>query len=419
MGRSQFGFFLALLCSWAIAIALPSSSADDFSTVFAFDSILDIIQRISVAKNWKPDLVNILNIDFEDARFKKTEIYYLDLQIGERIFPTKFIDEIEAWQRLGDLETCCSDLDHQRRAAKDLWNSEVFGSVLPPFGVYGPLDLLFESTQTTQDERDIGNLEKLTLGDGNSVIVEGAQEVSLTHSVELQLSMNKSSPIDSLVAGILSVAAKTRHASENEEVPKLSLRIMGPALVTSITGVDFTSETTGIEQHDSDVLKLLFKAEGQYAGQSNSMASQKSFDKASMWPFFFLNSSDAKLLMLDEILKVYLDSKVYKPPFIILDAKVAATTFVLFEFDVERKLTEENFDLELWPEWKTKPTFERCRFQVLAKVQEMTLKPLVVRHLKQYTNVETHTWRDYTSNASYTSFPSFLVPSSPMTIDVD
>ena len=253
---------------------------------------------------------------------------------------------------------------------------------------------------------------------GSSVEVEGAQEISLTHPVELPLPINQSSPIRSLATGILSLVTKHRyHAVDENDSNFLSLHIKGSTMIASINmGLEPLDIAPPI-MPESDFVKLLYNDD--HEESKSTFHSSKVFDKSSVWPFPLLNLSNPRFLVLDEIMKVYLRSSSLNKSVSILRAKVAASTFVLFEFEIERKLSQEDFDPEVWPHWRIRPNVERHRYQVLAKIRDNKISPISVQPLKQYKNVDTYIWRDDVSNVSYTSFSSYLAPSNAMTLDVD
>lgn len=264
-----------------------------------------------------------------------------------------------------------------------------------------------------QEGEEFADFRKVNLVVGSSVEVSGAQEVTLAHPVELSFPINKSSPIRSLAASILLLAAQTQNngLQQDDDASRLSLNITGPTLVARITGFDLP-----LHQPEQNLnlgsVKLLYKEESEIPSPDSDM----DVEKGSIWPFPILNSSDPRLSILEEVLKAYIGVSRYKKSFAILHAKVAASTFVVFEFEIERELnTTEGFNPEVWPEWRTRPNVKKYSFQVLAKVQDNTLIPITVQSLKRYKSVETYAWRDVTSN---TSFSTYLGPASPMTLDV-
>eukprot|EP00250_Pteridium_aquilinum_P022810 c25736_g1_i1 orf=168-1478(+) len=420
---------LLLLLSFSCGgVASASSSAtakEDEPVTSVFDSVSELVQKISAARDWDLSQVHILNIDSENVKYTKATIYELDIQIGDQILPAKFIDDVTDWQHLGVLEADSGDSRTEKGTEDASWNLKTLQSVLIPFRLNGPLDLLFKSSETSQgsSERgeDLADFKAVKLAVGSSVEVSGAQEVSLAHPVELSLPVNRSSPVRSLAASILLLADRTKnHGLQYEDdASRLSLHITGPTLVASITGFD-----SPLHQPEEDLnfgsVKVLYEESEHDYEQAPPPTPESTMrnEKGSIWPFPILNSSDPRMSVLEEMLKAYMEYSSYKQSFTILHAKVAASTFVLFEFEIERKLNTEDFEPEDWPEWKTRPSVKKYSFQVLAKVQDNTLIPITVQSLKRHKAVETYAWRELTSNMSYTSYSTYLGLPSPMTLDV-
>ena len=115
----------------------------------------DIVERISLIKDWNIDDVQISNIDSETVRFTKATVYELDIRIGDQILPAKFIDEVAKWQHLGNLEKTSQEQDCQGKVLKVLWGSKALRSVLNPFQLNGPVGLSFKSSKTLQNSSQV------------------------------------------------------------------------------------------------------------------------------------------------------------------------------------------------------------------------------------------------------------------------
>jgi hypothetical protein len=246
---------------------------------------------------------------------------------------------------------------------------------------------------------------------GSSVEVEGAQEISLAHPVELPLFIDQRSPLRSLMGSILALFSKVRNDSVKNQNDSnlLSVCIKGSEVVANITTAPQTSP-------ESDLTDLY---NGKNGVSESTLHTGRLFDKSSVWPFPLLDISNPRYLMLEQVMKVYLSSSGLNNSFTILRAEVTALTFILFEFEIERKLNHGDFDPVDWPDWKTKPAVERRTYQVLAKVRDNKILPILAQPLKQYKNVDTRSWRDNASNVSYTSISSYLETANAMTLDVD
>jgi len=100
----------------------------------------------------------------------------------------------------------------------------------------------------------------------------------------------------------------------------------------------------------------------------------------------------------------------------LIKARAAAATFVKVQFELERKLGSDMFSSDTWPEWRTKPSFERLQFELIAKLEGDKLLPLNLQQLDTVKPVETYSMRSLAGNVSMSKVPIVYVPSSPMTL---
>ncbi|KAH7284596.1 hypothetical protein KP509_34G061600 [Ceratopteris richardii] len=400
-----------------VAASSASSIDEDDAAIPIFDVVTDLVQQISADKGWDLDQLQIIKIDSEDARFTKAIVYELDIQIDNHVFPIKFIDEVTNWQKLGpDAAQQQSGNDNKEAS----WNLKSLQPVLKPFQLNGPLALSFQASFTTRGPSKGGmnfsHWKELRLAFGSSVKVSGAQEISLVSPVVMSLPVNRSSPVRSLVANILLLATRTQSAGVQnmEDSSQFSLQVNGPNLVASITGFNAPSHELNARS-----LELLFTEESEQSDEDVYLPVSSSITEfqGPIWPFPVLNNSDPSILVLEEILRAYMDYG-DENDFTILNAKMAASTYVLFEFEIERNLDRDDFDPEVWPEWRTRPRVRRYNFQVLARVRDNTLTPIRLELLKHYKAVETRAWRAITSNISHPDISTLMEIHSPMTLDV-
>ena len=232
--------------------------------------------------------------------------------------------------------------------------------------------------------------------------------MTLAHPVELSLPINRTSLLQSLATSKVSYGESRIHTLGQEDNALLSIHIIGSAIVASITGLNLSLDTSQVNPEPS-FLNLLYKGDHEVSSSTLEM-----LDKASAWPSPLLNISDPSLLLVENIME---DTSNYVNSCTILHAKVTASTFVRFEFEIERTLDKEDFDPALWPDWRTRPSVKRYSYQVIARIKDNSLIPMSVKSLKYYENIESNNWLDVSSNVSYAGFSGYFVPSSPMTLD--
>jgi hypothetical protein len=115
----------------------------------------DVVQLISLTKDWNVDDVRVSSIDSDTVRFTKATAYELDIGIGDRIFPTKFIDDVSKWHHLRDFKKALQEYDCEGKLSKVLWDSQVLRAVLTPFQLSGPVGILFKESKTFQDSSQV------------------------------------------------------------------------------------------------------------------------------------------------------------------------------------------------------------------------------------------------------------------------
>jgi len=196
------------------------------------------------------------------------------------------------------------------------------------------------------------------------VTVKGARSVSLRHPLELPLPLNSTHHSGSpFASSLVSIADALRQSSRNNEIPLLSLRVVGP---TSITSTPSTSV--------NDKLKLKLLAPGLVQLSSRSMpdvTEDVDDSPSTLWPLTSLNGSNANLRGFEELLASVLGKKGSEEgSFRLVKAEVSARTYVKMGFDVEKNLLDGEFDWSRFPEWKTKPEKARAHYEVLARVED-------------------------------------------------
>eukprot|EP01018_Ginkgo_biloba_P002662 Gb_13323 [translate_table: standard] len=415
------------ICIWVVLAFTPTgvtasdNSTDDPNLSSSVHSLSDVLQVISKTQDWNLEEVTVSSIDTSNAKFGKTQSYELNVEVGENVFAAKFVDEITSWKYLEEMEGSNGDKLEENGEKSDmgLLQSANLTVVLEPFQMEGPLELWIEGADQLQlvlpDNTNVGGFSHLLLDEGIIITIEGAQEVSLARPVDFSSPMNSSFPVGGPGSRLWSLLASLRHATQGEGKRLLSVRIVSPTLIVAASSGD--QEATGCN------IAANFFASGSLELSLNRLenhppASIGKLPNQQMWPVP-LNSSDMKVLFLEQLLITFIGNRAYREgSFRILQASAKASAFVQIQLELEKKLSNDSFDSDLWPAWRTRPTVQRLHFEVLARVEGNRLKPLVVKRLKPFIKVETYSWGDLMSNVSFTSFQSILIPSGPLTLDV-
>lgn len=241
-------------------------------------------------------------------------------------------------------------------------------------------------------------LKRIVVGEGISVEVKGAKEVSLFQDFDLSLAVNGSEnsndkggngfyPFGYLIC-----------------TPLLPIRIIGSASLVASKNWDPDAE---IET------RLLSK-------KTIELISDKCYNrnayKNRASTIHFLSPSIARL---DKVLRSVLGDRITRNGLSsFLRATAKASTLIRFQLELEKSFGSNETVKEVLPEWRTRPTVERVWFEVMARVEGEKLKPVIVKKVRPFIAVDSASWSDLMSNISFTDFPSVLVPPEALTLDV-
>ncbi|KDO67937.1 hypothetical protein CISIN_1g019224mg [Citrus sinensis] len=297
--------------------------------------------------------------------------------------------------------------------------------VLAPFQLAGPMELWIQDAKDMRislpHDVDAGVLKKVVLADGAVVTVNGARSVSLRHPIDLPLPLNQSN--NGFASGLLTLAEQLRHASRAQGAPLLSLRIVGP---TSLAAPPASSPSPSnklklkrlapglvelssrAKTETTDALSTIDLQEG-----ATTLLTPKHF--TTMWPVASVNGSNHNLLGFETLLSSVLGPKAkQKGSFKLLKADVSAQTFLKIGFGVEKKLKEgDGFDLEGFPEWRTKPETVKLHFEVLAKVDGEKVIPERVVQVNPFDVEDTVAPNVLLGNKTMSQTPIIYPPQSP------
>jgi len=394
----------------------------------AFEAVSDTVDMLKQRMGWKADEVKLGSIDTRDAKIGQTLIYEFDIQVGGTVIPLRLSEEVSTWQYLQELPAPGSgDQDLEtKEGAVSVWRPEAFAATLAPFEVAGPVDLWIQDAEELRlampHDVDAGVLKRVLLADGAVVSVQGAREVSLSRPLQLPLPLTRG-PEGGLGATLVALAARLRSASRGEEKPLLSLRIVGP---TSLTAVKTPEEATGgrlkVKRLGSGAIEVRSPVSKQddsklYTVPYGTLALTDKLEDLYMWPLPAINMT--KLAGLEDALLKLLGPDAYKRgSFQLLNAKVAAASFVQIEFEVEKAVDKKMLEDEvIWPEWATKPTVEHLQFELLTKVEGRKLIPVRVQQSDPVLSTIAISSDLMDGNVTMRA-PPILMPPGAMTLDV-
>ena len=236
------------------------------------------------------------------------------------------------------------------------------------------------------------------MGEGISVEVKGAKEVSLFQDFDLSLALNGS--------GINNNKGGNGFYPFGDSIcpPLLPIRIIGSASLVANKNWDPDAE---IET------RLLSK-------KTIELVSDKCYDrnvyKNRASTMHFLSSSIARL---EEVLRSFLGDRITRNGLSsFLRATAKASTLIRFQLELEKSFGSNETVQEVLAEWRTRPSVERVWFEVIARVEGEKLKPVIVKKVRPFIAVDSASWSNLMFNISFTNFPSVLVPPEALTLDV-
>ncbi|XVF45780.1 hypothetical protein PTKIN_Ptkin02bG0234000 [Pterospermum kingtungense] len=411
-----------------VLFTILSSSNALVSTPYP-KAISDLKEAIMKGLGFQADDFKILGFDFRDALVGHSVAYEFDVEIDNKVIPFKLLEDVNRWEYV-DLPIFRVEDPARPGDTNGLVEQNGVSDnglpVLAPFQLAGPMELWIQDAKDMRislpHDVDAGVLKKVILADGAVVTVKGARSVSLRHPLDLPLPLNRTH--NGFASGLMALAEHLLHASRLQDAPILSLRIVGP-----------TSLTVPSSASTNNKLKLKRLAPGLV--ELSSMSKTKAIDAlstidlqekaatvltpkhfATMWPFASINGSNANLVGFETLLSSVLGPKANKKgSFKLLKADVSAQTFVKIGFGIEKKLKEgDGFDLQGFPEWRTKPETLKMHFEVLAKVDGDKVIPERVVQVDPVVVEDTVAPNVLTGNITMSTTPVVHPPSNPFTL---
>ncbi|KAE8100608.1 hypothetical protein FH972_018492 [Carpinus fangiana] len=350
----------------------------------------DVVREISVAQSWESSDLRVSRLDLRKVRFGRTPSYEFRVGLGKTQLVVKFSDEVGSWRKF-------------RNGKSD------FGSLVTEVGALGLLDTFklegpFELRVGGDDKLSLllpmntshNGLTRILVGEGITVEVRRAQEVSLIHSSGLGFSVNRSLVIDKEKSEFWPFWHSTC-------IPLLPIQVLGAvSLVAYRTrNADAHIETTLISK---DTIELL--PEKCY----NSHVYKK-------WTCP-IDSLSSRITILEKVLSRFLRDRIRQNRSGFLKTKIKASAIIRFRLELERDVRNNDTLHSKLAEWRTKPSVERIWFEVLARVDTEKLEPLLVKKVNPFNVVDSVSWSNLMSNLSFTQLQSALVPPDALTLDV-
>ncbi|KAL5071956.1 hypothetical protein RYX36_022843 [Vicia faba] len=383
--RLQLPLFIFLL-QFASFSNASSSPHSNLTHIFH-----DILKAISAKQNWDLNDVTIFNFDLAKIRFGTSQNYDFRIGSGKNNFTVKFSDQVASWS--SKFATPKPDLD----SLVNHLSSIVF---LDDVKLEGPFELRVDEIHhlslSLPMNVSLTGLKRIIVGEGITVEVRRAREISFYYRSDLDLQMN---------ASVLRSKGKIEFWPflQSTCVPLIPLGVKGSASLVAY-GTRNPNAHIGTRLISEDTVELL--PEKCYHG---------SVFRTRACP---VASSSLRLSMLEKILKSLLGHKILQDRFSgLIKANIKACAAVKFPLELERDIGK-NATLSTLPDWRTRPSVERVWFEILARVEENRLKPLSIKKVKPFIESNSISWANLVSNMSYTKLRPVLLPPEALTLDV-
>ncbi|TMX04946.1 hypothetical protein EJD97_003731 [Solanum chilense] len=427
--RSSRCCYLFAIFILAIAVRFSPSAASiagkDINPPYP-KAISDLKESIVKGLGFQAEDFKISGFDLKDALVGRSVSYEFDVEVDNKVIPLKLLEDVNKWEFV-DLPIFRVEKGEENGLVeRQTLENQV--PVLAPFTLAGPMELWIQDAKDMRislpHDVDAGELRKVILADGAVVTVKGARSVSLRHPIELPLPFNRT--INGFASGMLALAEYLRQASLAQEGPLLSLRIVGPTSLTSPTSPSAPSANKLklkrlapglVELSSVSKLKAMDAISAiDLEGETTALLTPNQF--TTLWPVTSINGSNSNLLGFEALLSNILGPKAGKKgSFKLLKADVSAQTFVKIGFGVEKKLKEgDGFNLEGYPEWRTKPETVRMHFEVLAKVDGDKVVPEKIVQVDPITIEDTVAPSVQLGNVSMSKTPIVHQPPNPFTL---
>ncbi|XP_074560269.1 protein TUNICAMYCIN INDUCED 1 [Curcuma longa] len=398
-----------------VGVANAATSSETFASA-APKAISELRDAVVKGLGFHSEGLKVSGFDPRDALVGQAVAYEFDIEVENRVIPIKLLEDVSRWDFV-DLSIFNAASEEETGLA-EVGRKPGAGTspALLPFQISGPMELWIQDGDDMRlslpHDVEAGALKKVILSDGAVVTVKGAKSISLRHSIDLPLPLNRSHPKNRRVAsGLLNIAKALRDASRTNEKPLLSLRIVGP-----------TSLTSSPSTHPNDKLKLKRLAPGliELSSRSAPVPSDEmdGSHTATLWPLTSFDGSDPNLVGFEELLASVLGKKGSEEgSFRLVKAQISAQTYMKMGFTVEKNLVGGEVDWSMFPTWKTKPEKSIMHFEVLARVEDSgRVVPERIAEIQPFETQETAASSLLTGNVSMSKTPIIHPPPNYFTL---
>ncbi|KAL3634194.1 hypothetical protein CASFOL_021248 [Castilleja foliolosa] len=354
-----------------------------------------VLDAIAKKEKWALEDIRVLELDVKRAKYRSQLSYELRVRFGKAEIVLKMNEEMSEWKAFRALK---KNGTLSFEALARMIDSE---AVIESFKIEGPFEL-----RVTRDDDQLSlmlplnkmhsSLRRISVGEGITVEIKGAEQISMFHPSINPLPKNiftywNSNDVVGSIWPALCTALQ-------------SIRILGSASVTAYRNQrpDALIQTAFTS---TDAIKLL--PNKCYVLPNNET------------PRHVLSSLSTRIALLERVLRKFVNERGGKKTALgSVKTRIKALTMFRFRLGLERDIGVNDTFWSTLAEWRTRPTIERTSFEVVARIEDEVLKPLVVKKVRPVIDTDSFAWSSLSANISFTKFPSVLVAPEALTLGV-
>ncbi|KZV52999.1 hypothetical protein F511_32318 [Dorcoceras hygrometricum] len=355
----------------------------------------NVLNAIASKERWALDDILVSKLNVKKAKYDIVQRYEFRIRVGKGEIVFKMHEQPSQWKKLVVIKKNVSS--NFESLVKKIGSEAVIDS----FKIKGPFNL---QVMGDDDQLSIvlppntshSGLRRILVGEGISLEVKGAEEISIFHpSYHNQLlygrfSYRKRNGVESIWADSCSALP--------------TILIMGSASVVAFR-----------DQQPSALIKAVFSSTDAIKLLPNKCYIRPNYEKLRHRS----RSLSIRIAFVERILRSFFDLK--SNPYSSLGslkARIRASVIIRFHLDLERRIRSNDTYWKTLADWRTRPTVERALYDVEARMEGEDLKPMVIKRIRPFIDVDASAWNSLLSNLSFTKLPSMLVSPEALTLGV-
>ncbi|KAL2504165.1 hypothetical protein Adt_19786 [Abeliophyllum distichum] len=354
-----------------------------------------VLDAIVDKEKWALEDVRVSKLDVRKAKYGSMRRYEFRFRVRKNEIVLKLYDQVSEWKKLeGLMVNGTSNFESQVRGVG-------LKAVIDSFKIEGPFEMRVSGLDDQLSlllpiNTSHPGLKRLLVGEGISVEVKGAEEISLFHVSERHQPMYGA------------MAHKEKNKSE----------FIWPALCAALSPIRIRGSASVVAyrtRNPSARIETVFPSRDTVELLPENCYVWPNYNK----PSSLFSSIGMKVALLEKFVQIF-SSERAKPNAVLgsLKAKIRESSMFRFQLEVERNIRSNDTYWSTLAEWRTKPSVERSLFDVVARIEGDVLNPIVVKKVRPFIEVDSFSWSNLLSNLSFTKFPPALVPPEALTLDV-